>query len=73
MTMASTRIPRPPRFLVRLVLWIAPPVMVMCVIVGVLAAARWNEYATAARMFCLAGSQAGGWMYALKLCRSGRG
>lgn len=69
--MTSARIPRPPRFLVRLVLVAAPPVMVMCVIIGVLALGR-SEYFTALRFLALAGGQAGGWMYALRMHRRER-
>ena len=68
--MASTRIPRPPRFLVRLVLWTGPFVMAMLVIIGVLAVCRWHEYLTATRLFALALGQVSGWMYAWRLHRA---
>jgi hypothetical protein len=45
---------------------------VMFVILGVLAAVRWDEYVIAARMFCLAFGQVGGWAYALRWHRRGR-
>jgi hypothetical protein len=67
--MASTKIPAPAHWLVKVYLIAALPVIAMLVILGVLAAARFGEPATAARMLVLALAVAGGLPYSWRRLR----
>lgn len=70
--MASTRIPRPPRWLLAAYLIAALPIAAMLFTLAVLASWRWHEYGTAARMLLLVSAICGGWTAAWRLFRSPR-